>query len=43
MRLAIAEVRRFPVLASTVSRAARDLSTELGVRPLGEFTQSDEL
>jgi AcrR family transcriptional regulator len=43
MRVAIAEARRFPDLASTVSRAARDLSTELGVRLLGEVTQSDEL
>ncbi|WP_426418716.1 TetR/AcrR family transcriptional regulator [Bradyrhizobium genosp. A] len=43
MRLAIAEARRFPDLAATVSRAARDLSTELGVRLLGELTQSDEL
>ena len=43
MRLAIAEARRFPDLASTVSRTARDLSTELGVRLLREVTQSDEL
>src|SRR5260370_2804449 len=42
MRLAIAEARRFPDLASTVSRTTRDLSTELGVRLLGELTQSDE-
>src|SRR6516165_702944 len=34
MRLAIAEARRFPDLASTVSRTARDLATELGVRLL---------
>jgi AcrR family transcriptional regulator len=43
MRLAIAEARRFPDLASTVGRTARDLSTDLGVRLLGELTQSDEL
>jgi AcrR family transcriptional regulator len=43
MRLAIAEAHRFPDLASTVSRTARDLSTELGVRLLRELTQSDEL
>src|SRR6266481_5541895 len=43
MRLAIAEAPRFPDLASTVSRMARDLSTELGVRLLGELAQSDEL
>src|ERR1700694_1551773 len=43
MRLAVAEARRFPDLASTVSRTARDLSTDLGVRLLGELKQSDEL
>jgi AcrR family transcriptional regulator len=43
MRLAIAETRRFPDLASTVGRTARDLSTKLGVRLLGELTQSEEL
>jgi AcrR family transcriptional regulator len=43
MRLAVAEARRFPDLASTVSRTARDLSTDLGVRLLGQLTQSDEL
>jgi AcrR family transcriptional regulator len=43
MRLAIAEARRFLDLASTVRRAARDLSTELGVHLLGELTQSSEL
>ena len=43
MRLAVAEARRFPDLASTVSRTARDLSTELGVRLLGELAQSGEL
>jgi AcrR family transcriptional regulator len=43
MRLAVAEARRFPDLAATVSRSARDLSTELGVRLLGELTQSSEL
>jgi AcrR family transcriptional regulator len=43
MRLAVAEARRFPDLASTVSRTARDLSTELGVRLLSELAQSDEL
>jgi AcrR family transcriptional regulator len=43
MRLAVAEARRFPDLASTVSRSARDLSTELGVRLLGELAQSSEL
>ena len=43
MRMAVAEARRFPDLASTVSRTARDLSTELGVRLLTELKQSDEL
>jgi AcrR family transcriptional regulator len=43
MRLAIAEARRFPDLASTVRHRARDLSTELGVRLLGQLTHSDEL
>jgi AcrR family transcriptional regulator len=43
MRLAIAEARRFPDLASTVSRTARNLSTELGGRLLDELTRSDEL
>jgi AcrR family transcriptional regulator len=43
MRLAIAEARRFPDLASTVSQKARGLSTGLGVQLLGELTQSDEL
>jgi AcrR family transcriptional regulator len=43
MRLAVAEARRFPDLASTVSRTARDLSTELGVRLLGELAQSGKV
>jgi AcrR family transcriptional regulator len=43
MRLAIAEAQRFPDLASTVSRAARQLSTELAARLLGEMAQSGEL
>ena len=43
MRLAIAEARRFPDLASAVSRMARSLSTGIGVRLLGELAQSDEL
>jgi AcrR family transcriptional regulator len=42
-RLAVAEVRRFPDLAATVSRTARELSTQLAVRRLGEMTQSDPL
>jgi hypothetical protein len=43
MRLAIAEAHRFPDLAGSVGRRARELSTELGVRLLGELKQSDEL
>jgi AcrR family transcriptional regulator len=43
MRLAIAETHRFPDLASTVSRTAHQLSTEVGARLLGELTQSDAL
>jgi AcrR family transcriptional regulator len=43
MRLAVAEARRFPDLATTVGRMARELSTELGVRLLSQLTQSDEL
>jgi AcrR family transcriptional regulator len=43
LRLAIAEVRRFPDLASSVSRSARDLSTEVAARFLQEIAQSDEL
>src|SRR5258706_12610797 len=43
MRLAVAEARRFPDLATTIDRTARELSTELGVNLLSELTQSDEL
>jgi AcrR family transcriptional regulator len=43
MRLAVAEARRFPDLASTVSRTTRELSTEVAARRLGEMTQSDPL
>jgi len=43
LRLAIAEVHRFPDLASSVSRSARDRSTEVAARFLREIAQSDEL
>lgn len=43
MRLAVAEAERFPDLASTVSRTARQLSTEVAARFLGEMAQSGEL
>lgn len=42
MRIAVAEARRFPDLASTVSRTARQLSTEVAARFLGEMAQSGE-
>jgi AcrR family transcriptional regulator len=43
MRLATAEVQRFPDLASSVSRTARQLSTEVAARFLGEIARSGEL
>ena len=43
MRLAIAEARRFPDLASTVGAKARELSTELGLHLLEQVAKSDEL
>jgi len=43
LRLAIAEVNRFPDLASQVSQNAQQLSTEVAVRVLGEMTQSDDI
>jgi AcrR family transcriptional regulator len=43
MRLAVAEARRFPDLASTVSRTARELGTEVAAQYLRELTQSDPL
>jgi AcrR family transcriptional regulator len=43
LRLAIAEVNRFPDLASSVSRSARDRSTEVAARFLREIAQSDKL
>jgi AcrR family transcriptional regulator len=43
MRLAVAEAQRFPDLASTVSRSARQLSTEVAARFLGKMAQSGEL
>jgi AcrR family transcriptional regulator len=43
MQLAIAEVHRFPDLASSVSRSARDLSSEVGARFLREIVRSDAL
>jgi len=43
MRLAVAEAQRFPDLASTVSQTARERSTEVAARLLGEMAQSGEL
>src|SRR5215470_9786437 len=42
-RLAVAEAQRFPDLASTVSRTARERTTELAARLLGAMAQSGEL
>ena len=43
MRLAVAEAQRFPDLASTVSRTARQLSTAVAAHFLGEMAQSGDL
>jgi AcrR family transcriptional regulator len=43
LRLAVAEVNRFPEIASAVSRTAQQLSTEVAIRFLGEMAQSDEI
>jgi AcrR family transcriptional regulator len=43
MRLAIAEAPRFPDLASSVHRMARERGAEAVARLLGEVAQSDEL
>jgi AcrR family transcriptional regulator len=43
LRLAIAEVNRFPEIASQVSRNAQKLSTEVAVGFLGEMAQTDEI
>lgn len=43
MRLAIAEARRFPDLASSVSRMARERGNETVARLLGGVARSDEL
>jgi AcrR family transcriptional regulator len=43
IRLAIAEARRFPDLASRVNRMARERAEKAVVRLLGEAAQSDEL
>jgi AcrR family transcriptional regulator len=43
MRLAIAEARRFPDLASSVQRMARERGAKAVARLLAETTQSDEL
>lgn len=43
LRLAIAEVNRFPEIASQVSRNAQQLSTEVAVGFLGEMAQTDEI
>jgi AcrR family transcriptional regulator len=43
LRLAIAEVNRFPEIASQVSRNAQQLSTEVAVRFLSEMAKTDEI
>ncbi|WP_029581785.1 TetR/AcrR family transcriptional regulator [Bradyrhizobium sp. URHD0069] len=43
MRLAIAEARRFPDLASSVHRQARERGVDAVARLLGEVAQSNEL
>lgn len=43
MRAAVAEARRFPDLASSVHRMARDLSTESVAHLLGELAKSGEM
>lgn len=43
LRLAVAEVNRFPELASTVNRTAQRLSTEVAARYLSEMAKSDDL
>ena len=43
LRLAIAEVNRFPELAIKVSRTAQQLSTEVAAGFLGEMAQSDDI
>jgi AcrR family transcriptional regulator len=43
IRLAIAEARRFPDLASRVNRLARERTDQAVVRLLGDAAQSDEL
>src|SRR5258708_19146254 len=43
IRLAIAEARRFPDLASRVNRLGRECAEEAVVRLLGEAAQSDKL
>jgi AcrR family transcriptional regulator len=43
LRLAIAEVNRFPEIASQVSRNAQQLSTQVAVGFLGEMAKTDEI
>jgi AcrR family transcriptional regulator len=43
LRLAVAEVNRFPDLASKVSRTAQQLSTEVAAHFLGDMAQSDAI
>jgi AcrR family transcriptional regulator len=43
LRLAVAEVNRFPELASQVSKTAQQLSTEVAAGFLGEMARSDDI
>jgi AefR-like transcriptional repressor, C-terminal domain len=43
IRATIAEARRFPDLAASVHRMARERGTEAVAQLLGEFAESDEL
>jgi hypothetical protein len=43
MRASVAEARRFPDLASSVQRMARELSTESVARLLGDLAKSGEV
>ena len=43
VRLAIAEARRFPVLGSRIAQMTQERGAEIGVRLLGDVTESLEL
>jgi AefR-like transcriptional repressor, C-terminal domain len=43
VRMAVAEARRFPDVATSVSRMARDRQAEAVIRVLAEFAESDPM